>query len=124
VPLSMDNFFEILNLFFKNVRSITIYGLIIFSIIESIILIFFSGLKHTPEKIGVINKSIELQYKYGIYKSILPKIIILVLFAYPNVPKYPQFLLLFVYSIHTIVAVFHLLRAWANEIYTNKGKST
>ena len=88
-------------------RLLIVYGFLFLSILDSIFIVIASrrGIK---KNIAGFPNWLSLHYKYGIWRVNLIKIIMSIIFPYPELSFKPRLGILFLYLIHVAVFAFKL----------------
>ena len=90
------------------IRLVIVYGFLILSIIDSI-LILIASKRGIKKNIAGFPNWLGLHYKYGIWKVNFIKIVLSIIFPYPEISLNPRLGILFLYLIHEIVFSYRLI---------------
>ena len=89
------------------IRLVIVYGFLILSIVDSILVVIASR-RGIQKNIAGFPNWLGLHYKYGIWKVNFIKILLSIIFPYPELSLNPRLGILFLYFLHIIVFSYRL----------------
>lgn len=89
------------------IRLVIVYGFLLLSIVDSI-LILIASRRGIKENIAGFPNWIGIHHKYGIWKVNFIKIVLSIIFPYPEISLNPRLGILFLYLFHVIIFSYRL----------------